>query len=223
VGAAQPDAATFDPPADLRSCIMFKPRVLRSTALVLCVTLALPVPAGAADTSTGATGKASREESTGVASGLVIGAAAGGPFGAIVGAATGAWFGDRFHAQRRAAMAAGNLTHQFGFRTDSSTLEPDAVEALRQIAELAQRLPGTRMRIVGGADPRGEAQYNLTLSQRRAAAVAEVLVEAGVDPARLDVQGLGAMADATVTPDPDGWAFARRVTVTLAPAGATPT
>lgn len=202
---------------------MSKPRVNRSHALALCVTLALPVLAEAADGSNSTTAKASREESTGVASGLVIGAAAGGPFGAIIGAATGAWFGDRFHAQRKAAMAAGNLTHHFGFRTDSSTLEPDAVDALRQVAELAQRLPSARIRIVGGADPRGDAQYNLVLSQRRAAAVAEVLLEAGVDPARLDVRGAGVTADAAAIPDPDGWAFARRVTVTLAPAGATTT
>jgi len=202
---------------------MFKPRVLRSTALALCVTLALPALAQAGEAGTTASAKASREESTGVASGLVIGAAAGGPFGAIIGAATGAWFGDRFHAQRKAAGAAGNLTHHFGFRTGSSTLEPDAVTALQQIAELAQRLPGTRVRIVGGADPRGDAQYNLQLSQRRAQAVAAVLLDAGVDAARLDVQGLGAMDATSSTPDPDGWAFARRVTVTLAPAAATTT
>ena len=202
---------------------MSKPRVHRSQVLALCVTLALPTFALAADAGTTATAKASREESTGVASGLVIGAAAGGPFGAIIGAATGAWFGDRFHAQRKAALAAGNLTHHFGFRTDSSTLEPAAVDALRQIAELARRLPDTRVRVVGGADPRGDAQYNLALSQRRAAAVAAVLLEAGLDPARLDVQGVGATGEATVAPDPDGWAFARRVTVTLAPASATTT
>jgi outer membrane protein OmpA-like peptidoglycan-associated protein len=191
--------------------------------LALCATFALPAFALAADAGTTATAKASREESTGVASGLVIGAAAGGPFGAIIGAATGAWFGDRFHAQRKAALAAGNLTHHFGFRTDSTTLEPDAVDALRQIAELAQRLPAARIRIVGGADPRGDAQYNLALSQRRATAVAQVLMEAGVDPARLDVLGAGEVADAMTTPDPDGWAFARRVTVTLASASATTT
>lgn len=202
---------------------MSKPRVPRSRALALCLTLALPAFAQAADSGMTAGAQASREESTGVASGLVIGAAAGGPFGAIIGAATGAWVGDRFHAQRKAALAAGNLTHQVGFRTDSSTLESDAIENLRQVAELARRLPDLRVRVVGGADPRGDAQYNLELSQRRAAAVAAVLREAGVDAARLDVQGVGAAVATTATPDPDGWAFARRVTVTLAPAGTTTT
>jgi outer membrane protein OmpA-like peptidoglycan-associated protein len=51
--------------------------------------------------------KSSRAETTGVLTGLVVGAAAAGPFGAIAGAAGGGWFGDRVHQkdQRAAALA----------------------------------------------------------------------------------------------------------------------
>jgi outer membrane protein OmpA-like peptidoglycan-associated protein len=195
------------------------PRVL---ALGLMLTLP-SIAVGASPDSPAASGKASREESTGVASGLVIGAAAAGPFGAVIGAATGAWFGDRWHAQRKTTLAARELTHQFGFRTDSATLEPDATEALRQLALLAQRLPGTRLRVVGAADPRGNPDYNLALSRRRAEAVAAVLRGAGIDGDRLVVEGVGAVPPDGATPDPDGWAFARRVTVTFEPAGPTRT
>jgi outer membrane protein OmpA-like peptidoglycan-associated protein len=188
----------------------------RANALALCLVFALPTLAGATDAAGVETPrKASREESKGVASGLVIGAAAGGPFGAVLGAATGAWFGDRWHAQRKTMLAAQDLTHEFGFRTGSSQLEPGSIAALQQVALLAQRLPGTRVRIVGAADPRGNADYNLALSQRRAAAVADVLRASGIDAARLVVEGIGAIASDQAGQDPDGWAFARRVTVTL--------
>ncbi|MEZ5458479.1 MAG: OmpA family protein [Steroidobacteraceae bacterium] len=193
-------------------------------ATALCLGLVLPVlacTAQAGDLDT--TGKASREESTGVASGLLIGAAAGGPFGAVIGAATGAWFGDRWHAQRTTTRAAQALTHQFGFRTDSAQLEPEAVAALQQLASFAQRLPGTRLRIVGAADPRGAPDYNRTLSERRAAAVAEVLRGAGVADTRLVVEGIGAVGGDGGVQGPDEWAFARRVTVTLEPVPATRT
>ena len=49
--------------------------------------------------------QASRAETTGVLTGLVVGAAAAGPVGAIAGAASGGWFGDRSHRQDRRAAA----------------------------------------------------------------------------------------------------------------------
>jgi outer membrane protein OmpA-like peptidoglycan-associated protein len=196
----------------------------RPHAVALCLALAVPTFAGASGVEgVDTTRKGSREESKGVASGLVIGAAAGGPFGAVIGAATGAWFGDRWHAQRKTTLAAQDLTHQFGFRTGSAQLEAGSIAALQQVAVLAQRLPGTRVRIVGAADPRGNPGYNLALSQRRAAAVADVLRAAGVDEARLVVEGVGAIDSDQAGQDPDGWAFARRVTVTLETAAATRT
>jgi outer membrane protein OmpA-like peptidoglycan-associated protein len=48
---------------------------------------------------------ASRAESTGVLTGLVVGAAAAGPIGAIAGAAGGGWLGDRAHRQEQRARA----------------------------------------------------------------------------------------------------------------------
>jgi len=45
---------------------------------------------------------AAKEESIGLGSGAVIGAAAGGPIGFVLGAAFGGWLGDRFHDERAA-------------------------------------------------------------------------------------------------------------------------
>jgi outer membrane protein OmpA-like peptidoglycan-associated protein len=51
-------------------------------------------------------GKASKQESIGLGSGAVIGAAAGGPIGFILGAAFGGWLGDRFHHEKSERLAA---------------------------------------------------------------------------------------------------------------------
>jgi outer membrane protein OmpA-like peptidoglycan-associated protein len=52
-----------------------------------------------------AEGRASKQETIGVGTGLVVGAAAAGPFGAIFGAAAGAWLGDRYHRKNLAKAA----------------------------------------------------------------------------------------------------------------------
>lgn len=71
-------------------------RTLVTTSLALA-TLA-SAPAMAAET-TGA--RASKQETIGLGSGLVVGALAAGPVGALVGAATGALLGDRLHRDAR--------------------------------------------------------------------------------------------------------------------------
>ena len=47
-----------------------------------------------------------KEESIGLGSGAVIGAAAGGPIGFVLGAAFGGWLGDRFHREHTARLEA---------------------------------------------------------------------------------------------------------------------
>ncbi len=163
--------------------------------------------------------RASRAESTGVAGGLLVGAAAAGPFGAIFGAATGGWLGDRFHQERSSARTARELRYQYTFRTGSTELQPEAVEQLQQVAKLARSARRATLRITGEADPRGDAAYNLELSRQRALAVGRVLADAGMPAERMVIEGIGAVggtgATDAATPDLDGYAFARRVTVVI--------
>ena len=53
------------------------------------------------------------------------------------------------------------------------------------------KLAARRLRIEGHTDASGSARSNLDLSQRRAQAVADYLVQNGVDRQRLDVSGFG--------------------------------
>ncbi len=69
-----------------------------NTARTLITTLVLGgLAAGPALADTDSLPRASKQESIGIGSGLVVGALAAGPVGAILGAATGALLGDRLH------------------------------------------------------------------------------------------------------------------------------
>lgn len=74
-------------------------------------------------------------------------------------------------------------------------------------------LAGHRMQLVGHADPRGTSDYNLTLGQSRADAVAGYLHGRGLQSDAISTTSRGAM-DATGH-DETGWAHDRRVDVLL--------
>jgi OmpA-OmpF porin, OOP family len=70
---------------------------------------------------------------------------------------------------------------------------PAATTALLQnaAAQIKQLPPSTVLEIAGYTDNIGDAAANATLSQQRADAVRNVLVQAGVDPSRLVAKGYG--------------------------------
>jgi peptidoglycan-associated lipoprotein len=76
-------------------------------------------------------------------------------------------------------------------------------------------MKGKKLSLVGHADPRGTPDYNVTLGQSRADAVAGYLKEKGLEGANAVTTSRGAM-DATGREE-TGWAHDRRVDVTLAP------
>jgi peptidoglycan-associated lipoprotein len=75
-------------------------------------------------------------------------------------------------------------------------------------------LAGRAMKLVGRTDPRGESEYNMTLGQSRADAVASYLEVHGLSPAKASSSSRGAM-DAKGT-DEKTWANDRRVDILLA-------
>lgn len=74
--------------------------------------------------------------------------------------------------------------------------------------------PDVTVDLLGYADERGTEEYNLKLSQKRADAVAEMLVNAGVDPSRLNAQGKGEDISLDKT-TPEAYQLARRVTFVI--------
>ncbi len=79
------------------------------------------------------------------------------------------------------------------FETGSATMTAQAREEARIFAESLNRpeLASLKFRIEGHTDAVGGRDYNLSLSQRRAQAVADYLASQGVSADRLEVKGYG--------------------------------
>lgn len=79
------------------------------------------------------------------------------------------------------------------FDTDRWVVKPAAYPVLSAIVDLwRQHQEWRRVAVEGHADYRGRDEYNVQLSQRRAQAVADVLIEAGMPADMIQVVGLGA-------------------------------
>lgn len=96
------------------------------------------------------------------------------------------------------------------FATGSAALSPQAGALLGSLARAlaAPELARSRFRIEGHTDTVGEASMNQALSERRAAAVRDALVQRhGVAPGRLEIVGFGETM--LLVPTGDGRAEAR--------------
>ncbi len=94
------------------------------------------------------------------------------------------------------------LDMMINFDLDSADLRPDALQTLAVFATALQddRLEIARFVVEGHTDARGGPDYNIDLSERRAAAVAGHLVGLGVERERITARGLGLTAPRTDDP-----------------------
>jgi outer membrane protein OmpA-like peptidoglycan-associated protein len=94
---------------------------------------------------------------------------------------------------RPVAVQPGRVDLRLSFGTGSSALTAAAQAQIRAFAEALKRpqLSSIRVRIEGHTDSSGSRATNMSLSQRRAQAVADYLVGQGVPLERLEVRGLG--------------------------------
>ncbi len=98
------------------------------------------------------------------------------------------------------------------FDTDKDTLRDDSKATLDEIGRLLASDPQARLHVVGHTDNQGNAEYNLDLSRRRAAAVVRALTaQYGVSASRLDSFGCGLYAPVASNSTDDGRAKNRRV------------
>ena len=99
------------------------------------------------------------------------------------------------------------------FPPGQSALQPEALSNLDRVVAFVQRDATRRVRIEGHTDNRGGANLNQVLSQRRAEAVRDALVERGVDGNRISAVGLGADAPLASNDSAAGRARNRRVDI----------
>ncbi|MDR2871776.1 MAG: OmpA family protein [Xanthomonadaceae bacterium] len=71
------------------------------------------------------------------------------------------------------------------FDFDKSVLRPDALVILNEAIEILKRYPEMRVEVAGHTDSIGSVEYNQKLSERRARAVYEYLVNRGISSSRL--------------------------------------
>lgn len=78
------------------------------------------------------------------------------------------------------------------FDTDSAVVKPEYFAEIKQVADFMAQYADTVVTVEGHTDDRGAASYNKALSQRRADAVRQVLIEQmGIGAARVKAVGLG--------------------------------
>ncbi len=100
---------------------------------------------------------------------------------------------------------------QFGF--DRADITPDSAVVLDVAVDQLRACPGLRVDIVGHTDSTGPAAYNQGLSERRAAAVKDHFVAAGIDAGRLRAVGRGEDEPIASNDTRDGRAQNRRVEI----------
>ncbi len=94
------------------------------------------------------------------------------------------------------------------FAFDSSAVSPDDGGKV-QAADFLQRAPNSVI-VAGFTDERGTAGYNRALGEKRAGAVREALVNAGVSPARIQTVSFGAEMPVDPASNENAWAANRR-------------
>ncbi len=97
------------------------------------------------------------------------------------------------------------------FDFDKSNIRPDAVPVLKEAASILKENSSVKVTVEGHTDAKGSDEYNLKLSNRRAAAVKAFLVQEGVAESRLSTRGLGESQPVASNETDDGRAQNRRV------------
>jgi outer membrane protein OmpA-like peptidoglycan-associated protein len=115
-----------------------------------------------------------------------------------------------------------NLSADVLFDFDKADVKPGASPQLTELATVIKAYPGASVNIEGHSDGKGADAYNQTLSEKRAASIAQWLVaNGGVSAAQLQTRGWGKTKPIAPNTkpngddDPDGRAKNRRVEITI--------
>jgi outer membrane protein OmpA-like peptidoglycan-associated protein len=101
------------------------------------------------------------------------------------------------------------------FSTGKADLNPGGARKIDQLAQFLNEHTDRRVAIDGYTDSVGKDDYNLDLSQRRAAAVQSALVSKGIDASRITAQGYGKEFPVASNDNSGGRQLNRRVEVVI--------
>lgn len=103
------------------------------------------------------------------------------------------------------------------FDTGRATIKGTSRTILNQVADILRRYPNYRLSINGHTDNTGKASANQRLSERRAKACYDYLVQSGIDVNRLSYQGFGESRPVADNNTLKGRSLNRRVEFDLIP------
>lgn len=183
--------------------------------------------------------KTRRDAGYGAAAGAVIGLLTRGDklqnalIGAAVGGVAGGAIGnyqDRQERKLREQLAGTgvtvvrqgdnltlNMPGSITFATNSADLSSSFYPVLDAVSGTLQEYGETVIEVAGHTDSTGSAEYNQSLSQRRAQSVAAYIESHGVKPQRLIVVGDGSQHPVASNATPEGRQQNRRVELTIVP------
>ena len=107
------------------------------------------------------------------------------------------------------------------FAFDKWNILPEAEETLNKVVAIMNKYPDLEIEIGSHADSRGSNEYNLALSERRAASTLEYIVSQGISRDRLTSKGYGELVpivdcdDITIKCTPAQFALNRRSEFTI--------
>jgi len=157
--------------------------------------------------------------------GALIGAAAGG----LAGAGIGKYMDKQEAVIRERLQGTGvsvsrvgnqiilNMPNDVTFAKASDEIQPQAAHTLDSVAIVLREYDKTLVNINGHADSDGNDVYNQSLSEERAAAVANFLAGKGVTYGRLVSRGFGESQPVASNATAEGKAQNRRVEIQIAP------
>lgn len=112
-----------------------------------------------------------------------------------------------------------DISSRLLFPTDGSEIDPAQAETLRRVATALCGVEIRSARVEGHADSTGTAEYNQQLSERRALAVANALVEGGMVRGLMRAEGLGDTRPVESNTTASGRAENRRVVIIVPSSG----
>lgn len=148
--------------------------------------------------------------------------------GAVVGGAAGAAIGHYMDKQAEEMKAINDakvervgegikLTFDSGilFKTNSADLSAASKASVQKLADVLKKYPETNVMIQGHTDSTGSAEFNQTLSEKRAKSVADYLQTFGVEQTRLTTVGYGKTQPVADNTTAEGRQKNRRVEVAV--------
>ncbi len=183
------------------------------------------------------TSNAVKGSAIGALSGAAIGAIAGKGKGALIGAAAGAaagggigYYMDRQETALRQRLEGtgvqiqrngdnlklimpGNIT----FASNSPDIHAGFYETLNSVTLVLKEFDSSSLDVIGYTDSTGSFEHNQTLSERRAASVANYLTSQGISRSRIADRGMGERYPVASNDSPQGRAANRRVELDIRP------